>query len=161
MDAIYSHHGTLNDRFCSILKELRFSDDVSPMVIEGLTLEILAKTYRFFKPKERGWPVWMVRVVDLLEARYSERLDLFSIAKDVDIHPTHPAREFRKHPNCTVGEYIGRKRVSYAYRKLVATSLPLADIAISAGFCDQSHLTRIFKEIVGVTPGEYRKATSS
>ncbi len=57
---------------------------------------------------------------------------------------------------CSVGEYVRRRRLEYVRRKLVDLELPLAQIAIDAGFADQSHLTRIFKRFTGMTPGRYR-----
>ena len=47
-------------------------------------------------------------------------------------------------------------RVEFAARELTGTRLPLSEIAIAAGFCDQSHFTRLFKQHTGMSPQEYR-----
>lgn len=67
------------------------------------------------------------------------------------------ARQFRWHYGCTVGTYVRRLRVQYAARQLAATRTPLSDVAIAAGFCDQSHLCRVFRQVTGTSPGEFRR----
>ena len=50
-----------------------------------------------------------------------------------------------------------RLRVELAGRWLTDTDLPLAEIALAAGFCDQSHFSNLFRRIIGVTPSHYRR----
>jgi AraC family transcriptional regulator len=47
-------------------------------------------------------------------------------------------------------------RIEFARRELAASSASLSTIAAAAGFCDQSHFSRLFKQYTGVTPAEYR-----
>jgi AraC family transcriptional regulator len=56
-----------------------------------------------------------------------------------------------------VGTYVRRLRVELAGRWLTDTDLPLAEIALAAGFCDQSHFSNLFRRIIGVTPSHYRR----
>jgi AraC family transcriptional regulator len=49
-------------------------------------------------------------------------------------------------------------RIEFARRELEASAAPLGDIAAAAGFCDQSHFSRLFKRYTGQTPAEYRLA---
>jgi AraC family transcriptional regulator len=62
----------------------------------------------------------------------------------------------------TLGEspyrYVVRRRIQYAQSRMLATDDPLAAIALDCGFSDQAHLTRSFKQLVGVTPGAWRRA---
>jgi AraC family transcriptional regulator len=69
-------------------------------------------------------------------------------------------RPYRGHGRheCTVGEYVRRLRVEYACRQFARTGAPLVDIALAAGFCEQSQLTRTFKRVTGFTPAEYRRS---
>jgi AraC-like DNA-binding protein len=53
--------------------------------------------------------------------------------------------------------YLGLVRLERA-RALLHTSAPIAQTAVASGFSDQSHLTRFFKRVYGVTPGAYAKA---
>jgi AraC family transcriptional regulator len=56
----------------------------------------------------------------------------------------------------SVGDYVRRLRLEWAANELATSELPLADVAIGAGFVDQSHFTRAFKRHTGVTPGRFR-----
>ena len=56
----------------------------------------------------------------------------------------------------TPHQFQMQNRVRKAQR-LLRDSAPTAEAALAAGFCDQSHLSRYFKQIVGLTPGQYRR----
>jgi AraC family transcriptional regulator len=63
---------------------------------------------------------------------------------------------FRIHHGTSLGSYVRRLRLEWASRQLVAGDLPLCDIAAQAGFADQAHFTRAFREYAGVPPGRFR-----
>jgi len=143
-------------------KEFRSMDALSPLVIEGLTLEILAETFRAglreFEPLD---PPWIRRAGDLLHVRFNESPLITEIAELVGVHPVHLSRVFRRRFGCTVGEYVRRLRVDFACRELSHSRKPLSEIATTAGFCDQGHLSRTVKRFTGMTPAEYRSAFRS
>lgn len=62
----------------------------------------------------------------------------------------------------TLGEsphrYVVRRRIQRAQSRILATTDPLAAIALECGFADQAHLTRVFKQFAGVTPAVWRRA---
>ena len=68
------------------------------------------------------------------------------------------ARLFRAQAHCSVGDYVRSVRVEHAKDLLRRNSLPLADVALQAGFCGQSHLTRVFRDQAHLTPAAYRRA---
>jgi AraC family transcriptional regulator len=76
------------------------------------------------------------------------------------VHPGYLASAFRRHFGCTIGEFVRRQRIALACRALTDGDAPLADVAIEAGFADQSHFTRTFKRQLGMTPAAYRKTTT-
>jgi AraC-like DNA-binding protein len=67
------------------------------------------------------------------------------------------AREFRRHFCCTAGEYVRRLRVDFACRALLQSDTALIEIAVNAGFSDQSHFTRTFRAAMGMAPAQFRK----
>ena len=69
-------------------------------------------------------------------------------------------RAFRNAIGVPPGAYAALLRVACAER-LLRDGVPIAQAAQVAGFCDQSHLNRSFRRLVGVTPGQYRKACCS
>jgi AraC family transcriptional regulator len=138
-----------------LYREFRLRDAVSPLVIEGLVLEIVAELVRVTVPP--GLPPWLARARDLLHARFQENLGLAEIASAVGIHPVYLASTFRRHFGRTIGDYLRQLRVEFACHQLARGGAPLAEIALAAGFADQSHFARVFKRYLGLTPGVYRK----
>ena len=122
-----------------------------------MVLELLAECWRSrIEAPLTHPPRWLDRVGELLRDRFAENLSLAEIAAAVRISADHLARSFRRCHGCTLGEYVRRLRVEFACRQLAATELPLAQVALDAGFTDQSHLTKIFKRHMGVTPAAFR-----
>lgn len=69
----------------------------------------------------------------------------------------HFARIFREETGMAPWAYVQEARLRKAKELLEHTDLPLAEIALEAGFYDQSHFSRTFKQAEGTTPGQYRK----
>jgi AraC-like DNA-binding protein len=102
-----------------ISKEMRVMDTASLLAIEGLTLELIVELSRHSGLlAARKLPLWLVRTKEILHERSSETVSLNEVAKQVDIHPVHLAREFRKFYGCTLGEYLRELRIQRACRKL-------------------------------------------
>jgi AraC family transcriptional regulator len=138
-------------------REFHRMDDVSPLAMEGLTLEILAAVSRSSDAHlERSAPHWLVNARDLLHDRFTERLVLDDIAAAVDIHPVHLCRAFRQQYGCTLGDYVRNLRVDFAATQLLTSQQSLVEIAPAAGFADQSHFTKAFRRRTGMTPGAFR-----
>jgi AraC family transcriptional regulator len=140
-----------------LYREFREMDDSSALAIEGLTLELLAVTARSKIGLGRRAPPWLERVRELLHARFAERLSLADLAAEVAVHPTHLARQFHRCYHQTIGEYVRHLRIDFARTQLRTSTAPLSEIAIAAGFFDQSHFTRTFKLYNGMSPHTYRK----
>ena len=94
----------------------------------------------------------------MLAGHFAEELKLKEVASAVGVHPVHLAREFRRHFHCTAGDFVRRTRVEFACRKISESEASLSDIALSAGFYDQSHFTNTFRRFTGMTPAAYREA---
>jgi AraC family transcriptional regulator len=145
-----------------LYKEFTLMDGVSPLVIEGLMLEMIGETARLNAYNSRisadQTPRWLQQARDLLHARFTERLTLSEVASDVGVHPVHLAQAFHKSYQRTVGDYVRQLRIEYACHELAASDTPIVQIALAAGFCDQSHFTRTFKRLIGVAPSQYRES---
>jgi AraC family transcriptional regulator len=129
--------------------------------MEGLALEMLATVGRIKDTKERHQPRWLLNAVDLLNAEFRSNLKVQDIANEVGVHPFHLSRVFRTVHRQTIGEYVHKLRVAYACKLLESPECDLATVALSAGFADQSHFTRVFKNITGMTPGAFRQITNA
>jgi AraC family transcriptional regulator len=139
-----------------IYRELRIKDTVAPVIVEGLMLEMLGHASRSLVKMPVRPPGWLTEARDLLHGRFNDSLNLVDIANLVGVHPTHLARSFKKHYRTTVGEYLRRLRLDWATRRLSETQDSIAEIALAAGFYDQSHFSHLFKQHTGLTPAEFR-----
>jgi AraC family transcriptional regulator len=138
--------------------EFRRMDSASALSIEGLVLEILAEASRNKRiVAERKYPEWLKEATDVLRDNFSESLVFEDVARIVGVHPVYLARIFREKNGCTMGEYVRQLRVEYACRQISATKTSLGEIALAAGFADQSHLNKTFKTLFGLTPSQYRR----
>jgi AraC family transcriptional regulator len=141
-----------------IYREFDRMDALSALAIEGLILEILVTASRDEDgSEERKSPRWLKQAREFLHAHFSESLVMEDVARAVGVHPVHLARVFREKFGCTLGEYLRRLRVEFACRQISTTETPLCQIAFAAGFSDQSHLNKTFKNLFNLTPSEYRK----
>lgn len=139
-------------------KEFDERDEFSSIALESIATELLIATSRRESRKaEHNPPHWLGKVKEFLRENFSEPPGLNGLAKAVDVHPTHLARVFRQFERCTVGDYIREVRIKYARERMLATNEPLVEIALAAGFADQTHFTRSFKRITGMTPSEFRR----
>lgn len=141
--------------------EFRHQDDVTPLVLEGLLLELLAQISRQSDRRvEKGCPPWLRETRDYLHDHFSDGVAIAEVAAAVGVHPAHLMRAFRRRHGCTVGEYVRRLRVEYACHLLSDSNASLARIAVEAGFAEQSHFNRTFKAITGMVPSEFRRLST-
>jgi AraC-like DNA-binding protein len=91
---------------------------------------------------------------EYLEACYTENLSLRQLASVSGISPFHLLRTFHEEIGLPPFEYQNQLRISRA-KKLLRDGWSIADAAVETGFVDQSHLTKHFKRVVGITPGRY------
>jgi len=121
-------------------------------------LEIVAEISRSSRKVHDCQPTTRIELVkELIHSHLQEPLTLSALAKHVGMHPVYLAQAFRKVCGCTVGEYVRRLRIEFACRELTDPNNTISEIAAAAGFFDQSHFTRTFKRLLGVTPAEFRK----
>ena len=139
----------------ALYREFRAADGFSPAV-ESLALELLGELLP--RRASRRPPPWVASVSEWIRTEYPRRLVLKEIARELGLHPVYLARAFREHTGCSIGESVTRARLRYAARRLSERQpgAPLSEIALDAGFADQSHFTKIFKRETGMTPGAYR-----
>ena len=141
-----------------IYHESRIKDNVAPVIVEGLMLELLGHASRSLTPMPLRAPCWLNQARDLLHGRFNDPLNLMEIAETVGVHPTHLARTFKKYFRSTVGEYLRKLRLDWAMKQLSESEDSIAEIAAAAGFYDQSHFSHQFKQHTGFTPAEFRAA---
>ena len=139
--------------------EFRQPDQLAPLSMEGLALEMLALGARLDEAGRRKGkpPAWLARVRELVHERFLESLRVQDLALEAGVHPTYLSTSFKAHYGLGLGAYLRQLRLEWAADRLVTSDEPIGRIALRAGFADQSHFGRFFKRQMGMTPGEYRE----
>ena len=97
------------------------------------------------------------RVREYIELNFSRKLPTGELAKIARLSPGHFNRAFRQSIRTSPHQYVTRQRVSFATRLLETTNRALAEIALDAGFADQSHFSRTYAAVTGETPSACRR----
>ena len=95
-------------------------------------------------------------ISDKLEQQQGIALEV--VAQEVGMSRYHFSRVFKESMGLSPINYIVRQRIERAKKLLAETDLPIADIALQAGFSGQSHFTTFFSKLVGLTPRSFRRA---
>ncbi|HBK83194.1 MAG TPA: AraC family transcriptional regulator [Flavobacterium sp.] len=130
--------------------------------LEGSPFEkMLHEVYlKFIKSKKGKSPAWVKElkhlIQDQLDTQYN--IDLRKLSDELSLNSTYVSREFPKHfDNQNFGEYIRNARIQKAKELFRNPEYTLTEIAYLTGFSDQSHFTRVFKQITGESPSCFRK----
>jgi transcriptional regulator GlxA family with amidase domain len=91
-----------------------------------------------------------------VEVHLGESINLGTLAAVAGLSIHHFAREFKRSAGVTPHRYLTQKRVQRAQEMLAQTDLSLSEVAYTTGFSDQGHLSRHFRHMLGITPGEFR-----
>src|SRR4029453_17261783 len=120
-------------------RELWCEDRLAPLCIESIALEFVAEISRARIPGPDR-PRWLERALEYLQAHFREVVTLPQIAESAGGHPAHLARGCGRRRGVTVGDTIPTLRIEAGCRGVVGPERPIVEIAVHAGFCDQSHM---------------------
>ncbi|MGA3186384.1 MAG: AraC family transcriptional regulator [Bryobacteraceae bacterium] len=138
--------------------EFRQGDGLALVSLEGILLEMLAEGARHSGADNVAViPRWLHIAREYLEANFLRQVSLAEIAGAAGVHRVHLSREFRRYFSTTVGEFLRRKRIQHACQLVSTSETPLAEIAMTCGFSDQSHFSATFRRQIGLTPAKYRQ----
>ncbi|MFY9560649.1 MAG: AraC family transcriptional regulator [Terriglobales bacterium] len=132
----------------------RAGDDLS---VASLLTELMASAARMPRERMQQRPAWLGRIIEKLAVEYSARLTLDALSREAGVHPVHLSRVFRKCMGEGMGEHVHRLRVRAACEQMLEPEISLAEISLAAGFADQSHFTRAFRRVTGMSPGRFRE----
>lgn len=109
-------------------------------------------------PPARGGltPRQLARAQEMMQARLGEDVTLNELAAECDLSVTHFARAFRQSTGSAPYAWLQARRIERAKSLLGTTARSLKEIAIDCGFADQSHFTRTFSRMAGISPGKWR-----
>lgn len=139
---------------------LKLEQNASPLEQEsefistiGLLLRRQNKNFPAPKPVGKE-PYYIESARNYLKSRFAENVSLAELNAITNLSPFYLLRVFHKQVGVPPHEYQTQVRIAHA-RKLLRRGHSISEAALETGFFDQSHLSRNFKRIVGVTPGQY------
>jgi AraC-like DNA-binding protein len=104
-------------------------------------------------------PLWQVkRVVAFIEANIHRSVHNGDLAAIVNLSATYFAGLFRRTTGESPVAYLRRRRIERAQQMILAGDVRLCEVALACGLADQSHLTKLFRRLVGSTPAVWRRA---
>lgn len=147
----------------ALLPALERPQEASRLFVDQVSLAILThltQTYGgvYFPAERRGTLAsWQEkRALEFLAARLDGRFSIAELAESCELSQSYFIKAFKASFGRTPARWLTEYRVARA-SELLRTDLPIAEIAISCGFADQSHLTRIFAAVTGETPARFRR----
>jgi len=140
----------------NLFRETFAAERPDSLCVESILAELIGLAARLPGEERRNPPAWLARVVDRIRAEHSSRLSLDNLSAAAGVHPVHLSRVFRRFQREGIGEYARRFRIRESCRYLLNRDLPLAEISLRLGFADQSHFTRDFRRVTGLTPHAFR-----
>jgi AraC-like DNA-binding protein len=149
----------------SLLPTLDHPDSANKLFVEYVMLAVhahVAQTYGGMTATARmvrgGLARWQERrAKELMEAKLGQSISMSQMAQECGLSAAHFARAFRRTTGQAPHRWLLQQRLDRAKQLLLSSALPLAQIALTCGFAEQSHFTRTFTRNVGISPGAWRR----
>lgn len=158
------HDDVVHHIGAALLQGLRRPAEVNQLFVDHMMLALtahVAQTYgglRNAEPVSSGLAPWQVRrACEKLQSDLGGKFALQEVAAELELSVSHFSRAFRASVGLPPHQWLLRQRVEATKQLMTIRDLTLAEIAISAGFANQSHFTRVFSSLVGVSPGVWRR----
>jgi AraC-like DNA-binding protein len=103
-------------------------------------------------------PCVMRRIVERVDAHLAGHPSLEYMSQGFGLSPSHFARKFQQSTGLSLNRFMNRRRISLALALLRSDNTPLAQLSLDLGFCSQSHFTRLFRGLTGLTPLQFSRA---
>lgn len=141
----------LNSQFLSLLNHGQSIDDLCFLLQDVVESFMSAMFNRLDKGN-----AYIRRALSYMSKHYSAQITLETVAEEAGLSPSYFSTLFRQVVGVSFREQLCRIRVEESKQLLTSTDYSLTDIAVAVGFADQSYFCKVFKRIVGMTPGKYR-----
>ncbi|WP_460125557.1 helix-turn-helix transcriptional regulator [Pseudomonas sp. S2_C03] len=141
-------HATLIDSECEVLGK------------QSAIVEFFTEVQQRLNPGEQSLrePNFKLeRAADFIRDNCTRMLKLEDICDAAQLSPSYLIRAFKQHYGMTPHAFLVNRRIQFARERLRSGRL-IADVALEAGFADQAHFQRAFKQHLAATPGQYRDA---
>jgi len=99
----------------------------------------------------------ILRAMSYIRRHFTEKVSLEEVAEEVSLSTTYFSRLFKEEAEQSFKVYLNNLRIEEAKNLLVETDTPLIEVASRVGFEDQSYFSRVFRSVVGISPGRFRR----
>ncbi len=107
--------------------------------------------------KKKGNLIWIKQIKERINDNPTALLSLEKLSLDFELHPNYIIRKFKEITGHKLSEYLTKIRLENTIKNLIITESRITEIALNAGFYDQSHFNRNLKKHIATTPLHFRK----
>lgn len=149
----------------AMIPALERPHEVSTLYLDSMFLAVrdhIAEAYGEFRkglsPTRLGMTARQLRhALEYIEANLGEDVSLAEVANASDTSISSLTRGFKTSLGVSTHRWVLNRRIALAQRLIYESSTPLNEVAVSCGFADQSHLTRVFMRSIGSSPAAWRR----
>lgn len=148
-----------SERLAELWRRLHLVTDLTRAIVESIGIP--ADRYRTrsgaqFATWNGAMPALVRTVITFINHHYSSPLRVLDIATAHRCNPDYLSRLFKKTVGLKLIDYIQRVRIDHAQRLLLANRFSVGEVGFMVGFQDHSHFGKVFRQLVGTTPQDYR-----
>ena len=146
--------------FESTLNYFAGLDEDFAMMYSVIVSHILCTVMENQRYAQIEYPSWLTQLLVNLDREDFMTKSMREIIDSVGYNQSYLCRQFKKYTNQTLVGYIHKRKCSYSVLLLSGFGIPISQIAQRLQFADESAFIRTFKQIYGITPGQWRKQLS-
>ena len=135
-----------------------FSKEYTSSLLKNIILNIARLASETTNTKTKSDAVLAKGVIEYIQNHLTENINNEDIANYMNFNISYLNRVFKKYTKMTIHAFLLERRLELAMEKLKTETTSVSEIALSSGFTDIPHFTKIFKKYVGKTPSEYRSS---
>jgi len=154
LQAAVQHNAGTSAQLLKAYQEFVTNDQFSA---DSVLMSLLVAVDRQARARREPAASWLGMVEELLRDRWNEPVSLQDLSVASGRHPVTISRQFHHYLGCTLGEYMRRLKVERALTLIRQPGTSLAAVAYECGFSDQSHFGRVFHQLTGFRPVDYKR----
>lgn len=135
-----------------------FSKEYTSSLLKNIILNIARIATETTNTKTKSDAALAKGVIEYIQNHLTENINNEDIANYMNFNISYLNRVFKKYTKMTIHAFLLERRLELAMEKLKTETISVSEIALSSGFTDIPHFTKIFKKYVGKTPSEYRSS---
>ncbi len=146
---------SLSDKYINLIEE---ETNIANLYYIARNAEMdFARLVKEYKEKKvRVYPL-VDKCIDLIIENIHNKISVAELADTLKVSPNYLSKVFHEKMGETIVDYSKKTKIQMAKTQLLYTDIPLKEIAYGLGFSSQSHFGKVFKEVTGVTPLDYKK----